>query len=85
MFQAFNMHFVSGDVANADGLQVQHQESLSGRHMGVQSTPGKGSMFWVEMSLTDELRKLADPAGFSATPLTPIHVGAHKPAWTSEN
>ena len=80
MFQAFNMHFVPGDVANADGLQVQRRESLSGRHMGVQSTPGKGSVFWVEMSLTDELCEPADLAGFPAMPLTPIHVGAHKPA-----
>ena len=85
MFQTFNMLLVPGDIANADGLQVQHRGSFSGCPMGVQSTHGKGSMFWVEMGLTDELHELADPAGFSATPLTPIHAGAHKPAWTSEN
>ena len=81
MFQVFNMHLVLDDIAHAGGLQVQRQASLSRCHMGMQRTVDKGSVFCLEMSLTDALCEPADPAGFSATPLTPIHVDVHKPTF----
>ena len=79
LFQPFNRLGQEATAEQGTGIglvMTKRLVELMGGQIGVESTPGKGSVFWVEMNLTDERHAATGPADHAAVPLSPVQPAA---------
>ncbi len=79
LFQPFNRLGQEAHAEEGTGIglvMTKRLVELMGGVIGVESTVGEGSIFWVEMNLTDERQAHADHTHFPAATALPLPVGS---------
>lgn len=79
LFQPFNRLGQEAHAEEGTGIglvMTKRLVELMGGTIGVESTVGEGSTFWIEMSLTDERQSHADHTHFPPAAALPLPVGS---------